>query len=207
MAKSPAKSLGRRPRSQANISQAREKIVAHALKLFREEGYAAISIRRLAKEVGCAPMTIYAHFDSKIDILQHLWAIVLDAVFSEIRTNIAAIEDPHQRLTTASQTFVKYWLDQPDHFRLVFMSNDITRPDVTSFIQNDSTLAHFRFFMELMQASLPQTRQDSAQVKARTDMLIASLIGIVFCANTIRDYPWTQAEEMVNMAVNIGIQA
>ena len=35
-----------------------------------------------------APMTIYAHFDGKISILQHLWAVVLEAVFTDIRQNI-----------------------------------------------------------------------------------------------------------------------
>jgi AcrR family transcriptional regulator len=63
-----AKSAGRPPRSETDILEYRSKIARHALAIYRAEGFGAVSIRRLAKEVGCAPMTIYAHFEGKTDI-------------------------------------------------------------------------------------------------------------------------------------------
>ncbi len=193
----PPKS-GRRPRSAAQLEATRAKIVGCALTLFQEEGFASVSIRRLAKEVGCAPMTIYAHFEGKIDILRYLWAVVLSAVSDQIQKDIKAVEIPVEQLNIASQTFVKYWLDHPDHFRLVFMSGDITRPDVSAFILDETTLAHFEFFQTLLAAALPA----SDDVKLKTDTLINSLIGIAFCANTIRDYPWSSEKHMVNIVVS-----
>lgn len=191
---------GRKPRSQAQISAVRSKIIEHALKLFQDEGYDAVSIRRLAKEVGCAPMTIYAHFDGKINILQHLWAVVLNSVFSEIRTNIEVSKNPTERLLIASQTFTEYWLTNPDHFRLVFMSSGITRPDVDSFLKNKATLSHFKFFSGLVMLALAESHTpNTAEIKLKTDALISALIGIVFCANTIADYPWTKPEDMVTL--------
>lgn len=188
------KSAGRPPRSETDILEYRSKIARRALAIYRAEGFGAVSIRRLAKEVGCAPMTIYAHFEGKTDILRYIWADVLTDMSGEIQKKLSSIVPPAERLQIAAQTFVSYWIDHPDHFRLVFMSNDVTRADVSRFVIDDRTLAHFRMFSDLVEVLLP----DDSNVKARTDTLISGMIGIALCTNTIRDYPWTDAVMMTD---------
>jgi AcrR family transcriptional regulator len=192
------KRSGRPSRSDAAIRAAQSKIADHALRLFRDEGYEAVSIRRLAKEAGCAPMTIYAHFDGKIDILRYLWADVFGTLFTEIETTLEPIQSAQKQLQIAAEMFVAYWLKHPEHFRLVFMSNAVNRSDVSNFVQDDHTLAHFRFFYDLVRAVLP----DGVAAKPKTDTLIAGLIGIALCATTIRDYPWTDARDMTRLLLD-----
>jgi AcrR family transcriptional regulator len=189
-----AKTAGRPPRSETDISKYRSKIADHALAIYRAEGFGAVSMRRLAKEVGCAPMTIYAHFEGKTDILRYLWADVLAEMSDEIQKQLKPIVSPVERLQTAAQTFVSYWIDHPDHFRLVFMSNDVTRSDVSTFVMDDKTLVHFKMFSDLVQDALPE----DSDVKLKTDTLISGMIGIALCANTIRDYPWADASKMTD---------
>jgi AcrR family transcriptional regulator len=189
-----AKTAGRPPRSETDISKYRSKIADHALAIYRAEGFGAVSMRRLAKEVGCAPMTIYAHFEGKTDILRYLWADVLAEMSDEIQKQLKPIVSPVERLQTAAQTFVSYWIDHPDHFRLVFMSNDVTRSDFSTFVMDDKTLVHFKMFSDLVQDALPE----DSDVKLKTDTLISGMIGIALCANTIRDYPWADASKMTD---------
>jgi AcrR family transcriptional regulator len=189
-----AKTAGRPPRSESDIADFRSKIAKQALAIYRAEGFDAVSMRRLAKEVGCASMTIYAHFEGKQDILRYLWADVLADMSNEIQGKLEQIFGPVERLQMAAQTFVSYWVDHPDHFRLVFMSNDVTRSDVSTFLMDEETLAHFRMFSDLVQVVL----QDDSNVKASADTLISGMIGIALCFNTIRDYPWTDAKIMTN---------
>ena len=184
-----AKTAGRPPRSESDIVEFRSKIAKHALAIYRAEGFGAVSMRRLAKEVGCAPMTIYAHFEGKQDILRYLWADVLADMSDEIQEKLKLIVAPVERLQTAAQTFVSYWVDHPDHFRLVFMSNDVRRTDVSIFVMEEETLAHFRIFSDLVRVVL----QDDSNLKVSTDTLISGMIGIALCLNTIRDYPWADA--------------
>jgi AcrR family transcriptional regulator len=188
------KSAGRPPRSEADILEFRSKIARHALAIYRAEGFGAVSMRRLAKEVGCAPMTIYAHFEGKTDILRYLWSDVLTEMADEIQKKLSSVVAPVKRLQTAAQTFVSYWTDHPDHFRLVFMSNDVTRADVSTFIMDDQTLAHFKMFSNLIQDVLP----DDGNIKTRTDALVSGMIGVALCTNTIRDYPWADAPIMTD---------
>ncbi|MEH6737367.1 MAG: TetR/AcrR family transcriptional regulator [Sulfitobacter sp.] len=189
-----AKTAGRPPRSESDILEFRSKIAKQALAIYRAEGFGAVSMRRLAKEVGCAPMTIYAHFEGKQDILRYLWADVLTDMSGEIQGKLERINVPAERLQIAVQTFVSYWIDHPDHFRLVFMSNDVTRSDVSTFVMDEETLAHFQMFSDLLHVVL----QDDRNVKASSDTLISGMIGIALCINTIRDYPWTDARMMTD---------
>ncbi|MFV1498229.1 TetR/AcrR family transcriptional regulator [Phaeobacter sp. JH20_02] len=187
-----ARRAGRPRRSETDILGFQAKIGKHALEIYQAEGFEAISIRRLAKEVGCAPMTIYAHLEGKTDILRYLWADVLSDMSDEIRKTLTDIAAPYERLQSAAQTFVAYWTNHPDHFRLVFMSNDVNRADVSTFVSDEKTLAHFAVFSDLIREVLP----DAADVQVRTDTLISGMIGIALCMNTIPDYPWVDAPLM-----------
>ncbi|EET48291.1 TetR/AcrR family transcriptional regulator, putative [Thalassobium sp. R2A62] len=149
-------------------------------------------MRRLAKEVGCAPMTIYAHFEGKTDILRFLWADALRDMSHDIEKKLKSVVEARERLRAAAQTFVDYWINHPDHFRLVLMSSDVTQADVSTFIMDEGTLAHFLMFSMLIQEVLP----DELETKVRTDTLLSGMIGIALCANTIPDYPWADATSM-----------
>ena len=84
----------------------------------------------------------------------------------------------------AAQTFVSYWVDHPDRFRLVFMSNDVAQSDVSTFVMQEETLAHFRTFSGLVRIVL----QNDSNAKSSTDTMIIGMIGIALCLNTIGDY-------------------
>jgi hypothetical protein len=78
----------------------------------------------------------YGHFEVKTDILEYLCADVLADMSGEIHKDLMSIDAPVDRLHKAAQTFVSYWIDHPDHFRLAFMSSDVTRSDVSRFIMD-----------------------------------------------------------------------
>jgi AcrR family transcriptional regulator len=193
-----ARTAGRPPRSKAEILEFRSQIGKQALEIYRAEGFGAVSMRRLAKEVGCAPMTIYAHFEGKTDILRYLWADVLADMSNDIETTLNSVVGAQERLQSAAQTFLAYWIDHPDHFRLVFMSNDVTRADVSKFVMDEDTLAHFRVFSGLIREVHPEGHD----VKVRFDTLISGLIGIALCMNTVADYPWSNATSMTNQLLS-----
>lgn len=192
-----AKPSGRPRRSEADITTMRSKIAGHALRLFRDEGYDAVSIRRLAKEAGCAPMTIYAHFDTKTDILRHLWADVLNEVFAGISAELITVTDPVARLQIAAHSFVGYWQEHPDHFRLVFMSSDVSRSDVGVFLEQPQSLGYFDVFADLIRAAVTE----GDDVRGKTDTLVAGMIGIALCLNTLRDHPWSATKVMTGTLV------
>lgn len=55
----------------------KERILQEALKLFSQQGYAAVGVEQIAAEVGIKAPSLYKHFKGKQDIF--------DAIFTEMQ--------------------------------------------------------------------------------------------------------------------------
>lgn len=64
----PRKPPGRRPLSEGNAEETREEIRRHAVRLFNQRGYAAVSIEDILEATGLTRGTLYYHFTGKSDI-------------------------------------------------------------------------------------------------------------------------------------------
>ena len=178
----------------------RSQIAACALKLFQQEGYAAISMRRLAQEAGCTAMTLYQYYDSKFDILSALWAEVFGRLFDELG-RIALTEcDPKERLNAVALGYVSYWLEHREHYFMVFMSGGVSQADVTGFVSGSDTLARFELLHTSLQAALGDDDAEVLRVKA--ELLLCMLNGIAHNLITIGGYPWSDPEKLVRQAIN-----
>ncbi len=60
--------MGRKKLTEEQITRFQATLLDAALKLFAEEGYEAVSIRTLARAVGCSAMTPYRYFTDKAAI-------------------------------------------------------------------------------------------------------------------------------------------
>lgn len=187
-----ARPAGRPVQSDAQKAAFRDRVGAEALRLYIAEGLEALSIRRLAREVGCSPATIYAHFTGKPDILRFLWGFVLDEVAGQVRAEQGG-------LRAAAVCFTRYWLDHPERFRLVFMSSGVVRADVAEFVGDPRVAGYFGLFRGLLRRAAhdPDGLSDT-EVAMRADTLVAGLIGIALCHLTIADHDWPEVEEMVD---------
>lgn len=68
---------GRRPEGDPDLT--RERIVVAAIRVADAEGLAQLSMRRIATELGAAPMSLYRHVNSKDELLMSM----MDSVFGE----------------------------------------------------------------------------------------------------------------------------
>jgi AcrR family transcriptional regulator len=191
---------GRPARSQEHIEDVRARIAACALKLFREEGYAAVSMRRLAQEAGCTVVTLYKYYDRKIDVLRDLWAQVFNELFDELDRQLVADRDAVLRLNAIAIGYVEYWLKRRDHYFMVFMSSGLTQSDVSVFVQNDALLQRFAIFRDTLSKALDE-KVSEAELTLKSDLLLCVLNGIAHNLITISGYPWTRPEKLVRAAV------
>ncbi len=188
---------GRPSKTPGQNKETRQLIAKTAESLFQEEGYANVSIRRLANEVGCSPMTLYKYYDSKLAILQTLWTVVFRAVFGEIRARLESVTDPKERLQLACQLYVGYWLANPEHYRLVFMADGVTQSDVSLFVDNPEILADFELFPQAIALAAGGIAEESLQLN--TDLILGALHGIAHNKITISAYPWSDANETIDL--------
>ncbi|MFI5521989.1 TetR/AcrR family transcriptional regulator [Streptomyces platensis] len=69
-----------RPASAPRAALTPQKIAAVAVRVADAEGFAAVTMRRLATELGVAPMAAYRHVAGKDD----LWALMVDQIMTEL---------------------------------------------------------------------------------------------------------------------------
>ncbi|WP_372576573.1 TetR/AcrR family transcriptional regulator [Ruegeria hyattellae] len=191
---------GRPALSEDEFSGRRAEIAAVALQLFKEEGFASVSMRRLGKEVGLTPMALYRYFPSKLEILSILWSYILGEAFNDVAIAVYLVQGPEDKLRSASNAYVGYWFRSVEHYQLVFMNSGITNTDVTSFVSQGSVVDAYEVFFENMAQALKLPRSHE-QVKTSTDSLVCHLHGIMHSLITMQGYDWTARESLVELAV------
>ncbi len=83
---------------QVKKEHIRDMILEGAFALFEDRGYAGTTMRDIAAAAGISASTIYVYFGSKLDILFAIYAPWLTDRLDALEREIAAIDDPRQRL-------------------------------------------------------------------------------------------------------------
>jgi AcrR family transcriptional regulator len=112
--------------SSDEVQAFRDRICDAAARLFAERGYEAVTLRSIAAEVGCSAMTPYRYFAGGKD---EIFAVVRAASFREFadlsEASAEGIEDPWQRLLAGGRAYIRFALERPDQYRLMF---ELTQP-------------------------------------------------------------------------------
>ncbi|MBV9413207.1 MAG: TetR/AcrR family transcriptional regulator [Acidimicrobiia bacterium] len=81
----------------------------------------AVSIRRIADAVGVTPPSIYLHFADKEELL----FAVCERQFTELdrvtEEAVIGVEDPLEELYLRGKAYVRFGLDHPEQYRILFM--------------------------------------------------------------------------------------
>ena len=96
---------GRPKQAPKSAKQKEKKIIEAAKKRFKEDGFASVSMRKIAADVGMGAMTLYKYFDSKNEILQHKWEEFFVELFQEQRMRIDAVETATEKYRTEEHAY------------------------------------------------------------------------------------------------------
>jgi AcrR family transcriptional regulator len=100
----------------------RRVILDAARELFVCEGYASVSLRKIARRIGYTPMAIYVHFRDKSEILD----CICEESFACFRANAERLDGlglpPRERLGAGLRAYVAFGLEHPHHYQLTFMT-------------------------------------------------------------------------------------
>ena len=111
--------------SDEDIQQFRETMRRVAENAFATRGAQGVTMRELAKELGCSAMTPYRYFRDKEEIL----AMVRAAAFARFAQRLEAAAraaEPARQGGALSEAYVSFALDEPHAYRLMF---DLAQPD------------------------------------------------------------------------------
>lgn len=114
---------GEGDRLRAEILEATERLL---IETGSEE---AVSIRAVAAATGVTAPSIYRHFEDKAHLLFEVCARQFDLLDASIETAVAGIDDPLEAMRARGRAYVRFGIEHPEHYRIMFMGPAYAAPD------------------------------------------------------------------------------
>jgi len=97
----------------------RSQIVHAAAAVLGRQGYAATSLKDVAREAKVAPGLLHYYFESKEELLLEVVVVMERQMISEWKTAVTGLEDPLERIVAGLDHAEMRCAEQPEFFRLL----------------------------------------------------------------------------------------
>jgi AcrR family transcriptional regulator len=115
--------------SEVDVDRFRQTLCDAATRLFAEHGYSGVTLRALAAELGCSPMTPYRYFDNKEAIFDAVRQASFER-FADAQARAASTPgDPIDRLRSLARAYARFALEEPHAYRIMF---ELDPPDASA---------------------------------------------------------------------------
>lgn len=197
-------------------AQARKHLLQTAETLFDREGFAGLSVRRLADEAGYSPTALYKHFNSKDDLVLFL----KDAFFSRVIETMERREREGDtalaKLEISLRIYISEALKKPRLYAAAFADESGVGPhsgtpvlpslaptDTPKLaLEADSERAlSFGHFLERVTAVVGADRPFPDDPMTTAQSLWASLHGLVHLLAVVPQFPWVDQETLIDVHV------
>lgn len=112
---------GSHERREKQKQELRARILQEAGTEFLEYGYENFSLRRVAERIGYSATTIYLYFQNKDDLLLATVQDGFQAFDASVQAAADANPDPLKRIAALGEAYLKFGLEHPALYRLMFM--------------------------------------------------------------------------------------
>jgi AcrR family transcriptional regulator len=121
--------MGIKERQERDREAVTRSILDAARDLFVSEGYANVSIRKIAERIEYSPAAIYGYFPSKDDIFFALAEEGFRLLGDPAHTHDPALQGlaPLDRLRAIFRHFYRFSCDHPEYFALMFVDHSVPR--------------------------------------------------------------------------------
>ena len=194
---------GRPPRSSQQADDTRQRVIAAARTLFVQEGYAGVSMRKIAQRAGCSPAALYTLFPGKRQLLLQLWG----ELFEQLMDRLAVCErdtPPGERLPALCQTFMDFWLTRPDDYRAIFLIEDQpSGEDDSYFVESAGVLARLDILRRAIVGAQTQGMVAAGDPERVLNLLLCAMQGVLLNVIAIPEYPWGNPDSLSQGMVRV----
>jgi len=97
-------------------------ILDASMKLFVEEGFDNVTIRRIADLIEYSPTTVYLYFKDKNEILYNLHELGFQKL-NAMNQSLVEIGNPITRLHKMGENYIEFGLTNPEFYDVMFIQN------------------------------------------------------------------------------------
>ncbi|KAF6579113.1 TetR/AcrR family transcriptional regulator [Paenibacillus sp. SEL1] len=160
-------------RRERESSEIRRKIIEAARSLFLNQGYAEVSMRKIADQIEYSPTTIYHYFANKEAVVRELLVegntLFLQALQQRVDEAQAAGLNALDTLKTVSDAYVRFGTANPEYYNILFISN-LESVSLVSLIDS----GRFKGF-ELLEAGLKAAMEEGCIMQGDERLIARSV--------------------------------
>lgn len=105
----------------------RQSIQEAVIHLMCREGLAAVTMERVAQEVGIAKGTVYLHYRDKQELLESVKSSALEPMLERLDQLFDSDLDPLRKLEAYSLRYLGYFDERRELFRILIYEREVTR--------------------------------------------------------------------------------
>ncbi len=112
--------MGITERKEKQKKEIRKRILDASIKLFVEEGFENVTIRKIADIIEYSPTTIYLYFKDKNEIFYELHELGFQKM-AALNRNLENIKNPLTRLFKMGENYIGFGLANPEFYDIMFI--------------------------------------------------------------------------------------
>jgi AcrR family transcriptional regulator len=112
-----------RPRRTYHHGDLREALLRSVGRIIRKHGVGSVSLREVARDARVSHSAPAHHFGNKRGLLTAFAAQGFDALAEAVEANMSDAEDGPARLEALGRGYVRFAIDNPDHFGVMFRAD------------------------------------------------------------------------------------
>lgn len=164
-----------RSRTGAKGQETAARVRKAALKRFAANGYAAVSMREIAADVGVQPGALYNHFPTKQDILKDLMLAHMGELLAAWdEAAFPADMDPLERFV---RFHIRYHLERADEVFISYMELRNLEPDNFDIVETERR-RYEGILTGILETGSAEGRYSVREPRVATRAIIAMLTGI-----------------------------
>jgi AcrR family transcriptional regulator len=177
----------------------RQEILDVAREMFVAEGYANVSMRKIADKIGYSPTTIYLYFRDKADLLHQ----ICEESFAQLARNISSIQhlsaNSLEKLRMGMREYINFGLKHPSHYEVIFII------PIQSAVGSDYESSQGKVAFETLRSSVGACVKDKLlkdnDIELASQTLWAGIHGVTSLLITHCDFPFVEREKLIDSVI------
>jgi AcrR family transcriptional regulator len=195
----------RREREKENL---RQEILDAASELFAKEGYAHVSMRKIADKIEYSPTTIYLYFKDKTDLLNQ----ICEETFGNLIKTVAEIEaagsgEPIECLEKGMRAYIDFGLKYPNHYEVTFITPlaDFLGKELHPY-EGSSGQQAFEYIVRQVAGSMEKGQLKKGDVAAVSQAIWAAIHGVTALLISHDDFPFVEKEVLIDTVIEMTLK-
>ena len=157
-----------------------------------------MSIRAVADAVGVTPPSIYLHFADKTELVFAVCESHFARFEAAAEDAVDGVDDPLERVFRRGRAYVRFGLDNPEHYRIMFMSRAEGVPERFVDERVVAASAAFSGLVEDVQACIDEGKLAGDDAFLVACGMWATVHGVTSLMIAKPHFPWPPLDQLLD---------